>query len=190
MNERDELGDDVPFEYATRVREGKFYGWPWYYIGNHEDLRLKDKRPDLADKVEMPDVLIQAHSAPLGITFYTGNGFPTEYKGDAFVALHGSWNRGKRTGYKVVRLLFKDNEPTGVYEDFATGFVIRTKRCGAVRSAWPLRRTAPCSSATMAAERSGVLPISGSVRNPKFASPRSVFRAKIGFARTLEIPIT
>ena len=75
----------------------------------------------------MPDVLIQAHSAPLGITFYTGNGFPTEYKGDAFVALHGSWNRGKRTGYKVVRLLFKDNEPTGVYEDFATGFVISDK---------------------------------------------------------------
>jgi glucose/arabinose dehydrogenase len=124
VNERDELGDDVPFEYATRVREGKFYGWPWYYIGNHEDPRLKDKRPDLAGKVATVDVLIQAHSAPLGIAFYTGDGFPSEYQGDAFVTLHGSWNRGKRTGYKVVRLLFKDGEPTGVYEDFATGFVI------------------------------------------------------------------
>jgi glucose/arabinose dehydrogenase len=124
VNERDELGDNVPFEYATRVREGKFYGWPWYYIGNHEDPRQKGKRPDLADKVTVPDVLMQAHSAPLGIAFYEGDSFPSDYKGDAFVTLHGSWNRGKRTGYKVVRLLFKDGEPTGTYEDFATGFVI------------------------------------------------------------------
>jgi len=123
VNERDELGDDVPFEYATEVREGKFYGWPWYYIGDHPDPRHKGKRPDLAGKVTLPDVLIQAHSAPLGIAFYTGSSFPAEYKGDAFVTLHGSWNRGKRTGYKLVRLLFKDGRPTGVYEDFATGFV-------------------------------------------------------------------
>jgi glucose/arabinose dehydrogenase len=123
VNERDELGDNVPFEYATHVEEGKFYGWPWYYIGNHEDPRQKGKRPDLADKVTVPDVLIQAHSAPLGIAFYTGESFPANYRGDAFVTLHGSWNRGKRTGYKVVRLLFKNGKPTGVYEDFATGFV-------------------------------------------------------------------
>jgi glucose/arabinose dehydrogenase len=124
VNERDELGDNLPFEYATQVREGKFYGWPWYYIGNHEDPRQKGKRPDLADKVTVPDILIQAHSAPLGIAFYTGDSFPADYRGDAFVTLHGSWNRGKRTGYKVVRLLFKDGEPTGIYEDFATGFVV------------------------------------------------------------------
>ncbi|SFP15597.1 Glucose/arabinose dehydrogenase, beta-propeller fold [Mesorhizobium sp. NFR06] len=124
VNERDELGDDVPFEYATAVKEGAFYGWPWYYIGDHEDPRFKGARPDLAGKVAMPDVLMQAHSAPLNIAFYDGGNFPAEYKGDAFVTLHGSWNRDMRTGYKVVRLKFKDGKPTGEYEDFATGFVI------------------------------------------------------------------
>jgi glucose/arabinose dehydrogenase len=124
VNERDELGDNVPFEYATEVREGHFYGWPWYYIGDHEDPRHKGARKDLAGKVTVPDVLIQAHSAPLGIAFYEGVDFPAEYKGDAFVTLHGSWNRGKRTGYKVVRLLFEGSKPTGVYEDFMTGFVL------------------------------------------------------------------
>jgi glucose/arabinose dehydrogenase len=124
VNERDELGDNVPFEYATHVEEGAFYGWPWYYIGGNEDPRQKGKRPDLADKVTVPDVLMQAHSAPLNIAFYTGRDFPAEYRGDAFVTLHGSWNRGMRTGYKVVRLLFKDGKPTGEYEDFMTGFVV------------------------------------------------------------------
>ena len=123
VNERDMLGDDVPFEYATHVEAGHFYGWPWYYNGDHADPRLKDARPDLASHVTVPDVLIQAHSAPLGLTFYDGPQFPADYKGDAFVALHGSWNRAKRTGYKVVRLLFRDGKPTGEYEDFATGFV-------------------------------------------------------------------
>jgi len=124
VNERDELGDNVPFEYATSVKEGAFYGWPWYYIGGNEDPRKKGQRPDLADKGTVPDVLMQAHSAPLNIVFYEGDDFPAEYKGDAFVTMHGSWNRGKRTGYKVVRLHFKDNKPTGVYEDFMTGFVV------------------------------------------------------------------
>jgi glucose/arabinose dehydrogenase len=123
VNERDELGDDTPFEYATEVREGAFYGWPWYYIGSHEDPRKKGQRPDLKDKVTVPSVLIQAHSAPLQITFYEGDVFPAEYKGSAFVTLHGSWNRGQRTGYKVVRLLFENGAPTGEYEDFMTGFV-------------------------------------------------------------------
>jgi len=130
VNERDELGDNVPFEYAASVKDGAFYGWPWYYIGDHEDPRYKGARPDLAGKVTVPDVLMQAHSAPLNIAFYEGvnvpadHGFPAEYRGDAFVALHGSWNRDVRTGYKVVRLRFKDGKPTGEYEDFATGFVI------------------------------------------------------------------
>lgn len=127
VNERDELGDNVPFEYATRVREGAFYGWPWYYNGNHEDPRRKGERPDLASQVTIPDVFIQAHSAPLGIAFYEGSNLPADYKGDALVTLHGSWNRGKRTGYKVVRLFFKDGKPTGEYEDFMTGFVISDK---------------------------------------------------------------
>lgn len=124
VNERDGLGDDVPFDYATSVREGAFYGWPWYFIGGNEDTRPASKRPDLADKITVPDVLFQAHSAPLGMVFYDGETFPDEYRGDAFVAFHGSWNRGKRTGYKVVRVLFKDGKPTGAYEDFMTGFVL------------------------------------------------------------------
>jgi glucose/arabinose dehydrogenase len=128
-NERDGLGDDLPPDYATRVREGRFYGWPWYYIGDHEDPRHQGERPDLAGKVTIPDVLLQPHSAPLGIAFYDAPdaapaGFPAAYRGDAFVALHGSWNRGKRTGYKVVRLLLRNGVPTGEYEDFLTGFVI------------------------------------------------------------------
>jgi glucose/arabinose dehydrogenase len=124
VNERDELGDDTPFEYATDVREGAFYGWPWYYIGSHEDPRKKGQRPDLKGSVTVPSVLMQAHSAPLQIVFYEANVFPAEYKGSAFVTLHGSWNRGRRTGYKVVRLRFANGKPTGEYEDFMTGFVI------------------------------------------------------------------
>jgi glucose/arabinose dehydrogenase len=124
VNERDGIGDDTPFEYATSVREGAFYGWPWFYIGSNEDPRQKDKRPDLKGKATVPDVLIQAHSAPLQIAFYNADAFPADYKGSAFVTLHGSWNRGQRTGYKVIRLLFDNGKPTGVYEDFMTGFVV------------------------------------------------------------------
>lgn len=123
VNERDQLGDNVPPDYATGVQQSAFYGWPWYYIGNNEDPRLKGARPDLRGSVAVPDVLIQAHSAPLGIVFYDGNQFPPEYRGDAFVTLHGSWNRSLRTGYKVVRILMHDNRPTGIYEDFLTGLV-------------------------------------------------------------------
>jgi glucose/arabinose dehydrogenase len=129
VNERDELGDNTPFEYATAVKDSSFYGWPWYYIGSNEDPRHKGARPDLKGKVTVPDVLMQAHSAPLQIVFYEGNDFPASYKGSAFVALHGSWNRAERTGYKVVRLLFDNaGEPTGEYEDFMTGFVISDKQ--------------------------------------------------------------
>jgi glucose/arabinose dehydrogenase len=124
VNERDALGDNVPFDYATHVEEGAFYGWPWYYIGNHEDPRHAGARPDLAGKATIPDVLFQAHSAPLNIAFYQSDAFGPDYKGSAFVTLHGSWNRGTRTGYKVVRLIFKDGKPTGEYEDFMTGFVL------------------------------------------------------------------
>jgi len=123
VNERDGLGDNLPPDYATHVVEGAFYGWPWYYIGDHQDPRHKGERSDLAAKVTVPDVLFQAHSAPLGIVFYEGAQFPPQFRGDAFVAFHGSWNRSTRTGYKVVRVIMKDGEPTGVYEDFLTGFV-------------------------------------------------------------------
>ena len=122
-NERDGMGDDLPPDYATRVNAGAFFGWPWYFIGDHEDPRHRGERPDLAGSVTVPDVLIQPHSAPLGIAFYDGTNFPTEYRGDAFVTLHGSWNRAERTGYKVIRLHMRDGQPTGEYEDFMTGLV-------------------------------------------------------------------
>ena len=109
----------------------------------------------------MPDVLIQAHSAPLGITFYEGAQFPAEYRGDAFVALHGSWNRAKRTGYKVVRLIFKDGAPTGEYEDFLIGFVADDASVWGGRSTSRSRTTARCWSPTTAAARSGASPIAG-----------------------------
>jgi glucose/arabinose dehydrogenase len=123
VNERDGLGDDLPPDYATRVEQGAFYGWPWFYIGGHPDPRMNGARGDLAGQVRPPDVLIQAHSAPLGLAFYDGAQFPSDYRGDAFVALHGSWNRARRTGYKLVRLRFQGGQATGAYEDFLTGFV-------------------------------------------------------------------
>jgi len=123
-NERDGLGDNLVPDYVTRVREGGYYGWPWYYIGGHEDPRLKGERPDLKGKAIVPDTLLQAHSASLQMTFYDGDQFPAAYRGDAFVAEHGSWNRSKPTGFKVIRVLVKDGVPTGEYEDFVTGFVI------------------------------------------------------------------
>lgn len=132
VNERDLIGDDLPPDYATSVKPGAFYGWPWYYIGAHEEPRRKGERPDLAGKVTTPDVLFQAHSAALGITFYNqGSGAAAlgkDYVGDAFVALHGSWNRGKRTGYKLVRLKMKNGVPVGTYEDIVTGFVIDERK--------------------------------------------------------------
>lgn len=124
VNERDALGDNIPYDYATSVAEGAFYGWPWYYIGGNEEPRLAGARPDLADQVTVPDVLFQAHSAALNVVFYDHDEFGADYAGDGFVALHGSWNRGARTGYKVVRLLVENGEPTGEYQDFMTGFVI------------------------------------------------------------------
>jgi glucose/arabinose dehydrogenase len=114
----------VPSDYITRVREGAFYGWPWYYIGANEDPRHMGERPDLKDQVTVPDVLLQAHSASLGLTFYNGTQFPAEYRGSLFAAEHGSWNRSKRTGSKVIRVIMKNGEPAGEYEDFVTGFVV------------------------------------------------------------------
>jgi hypothetical protein len=123
-NERDELGDNLVPDYVTRIREGEFFGWPWWYMGNHEDPNWAGARPDLAGKTVTPDVLLQPHSASLGMTFYTGAMFPPDYRDSAFAALHGSWNRTRRTGYKIVRIIMSDGKPTGEYEDFLTGFVI------------------------------------------------------------------
>lgn len=124
-NERDELGDDLVPDYISSVRPGGFYGWPWFYIGNHVDPDHKGKHAELAGQVIVPDVLVQAHSATLNLCFYTGDQFPAEFKGDIFAAFHGSWNRAKRTGYKIVRVLFdrESGKARGEYEDFVTGFV-------------------------------------------------------------------
>jgi glucose/arabinose dehydrogenase len=127
-NERDKIGDRLVPDYSTRVRNGGFYGWPWYYMGQNEDPRHKNSRPDLGDKVLLPDVAYEAHSAALTLMFYRANAgssaFPKEYEGAGFVTFHGSWNRVERTGHKIVRLRLKDGVPTGEYEDFLTGFII------------------------------------------------------------------
>lgn len=123
VNERDGLGDDLPPDYITKVNAGGFYGWPWYYLGNHQDPRHRGKRPELAEQVIVPDVLIQAHSASLDLAFYAGEQFPARYRGQIFACQHGSWNREKRTGYKVVMVPLENGDALGEYEDFLTGFV-------------------------------------------------------------------
>ena len=122
VNERDAIGDNLPPDYITHVQEGGFYGWPWYYIGGHQDPRLAGKHPELKDKVIVPDVLLEPHNASLEMLFYEGNQFPQEYKGNIFAAEHGSWNRSRRAGYEVIRVPVEHGKATGTYEDFLTGF--------------------------------------------------------------------
>ena len=124
VNERDALGDDLVPDYVTHIQEGGFYGWPWYYTGPNQDPRFAGKHPELKEKVIVADVLLQSHSAPLNLAFYEGKQFPAEYRGDAFVTSHGSWNRAHRTGYKVIRLYAPNGKATGEYQDFVTGFVV------------------------------------------------------------------
>ncbi len=123
VNERDGLGDDLVPDYISRIKENGFYGWPWYYMGANQDPRHEGKHPELRDKVIVPDVLLQSHNASLEMLFYTGKMFPKEYKNEVFAAEHGSWNRAKRSGYKIIRVPQKNGVPTGEYQDFMTGFV-------------------------------------------------------------------
>lgn len=123
VNERDELGDNLPPDYITHIEPGGFYGWPWYYIGGHPDPHHRGKHPELKSKVITPDVLLQPHIASLQLTFYDDRQFPAEYRGDIFAAEHGSWNRSRRAGYEVIRVRLKNGRATGEYEDFLTGFV-------------------------------------------------------------------
>jgi glucose/arabinose dehydrogenase len=123
-NERDGLGDNLVPDYITRVRRDGFYGWPWYYLGDHQDPRHVGEHPELRAAVIVPDVLLQAHAASLQMTFYDAAAFPAKYRQWAFAALHGSWNRTKRTGPKVIAVPLQDGVPTGEYEDFMTGFVV------------------------------------------------------------------
>ena len=122
-NERDRLGDNLVPDYITSVKEDGFYGWPWWYMGGHQDPRHVGKHPELQSKVITPDVILQPHFASLELAFYTGKQFPSDYAGDGFAAEHGSWNKAKRAGYEVIRIPMKNGKATGEYEDFLTGFV-------------------------------------------------------------------
>jgi glucose/arabinose dehydrogenase len=125
VNERDGLGDNLVPDYITDVQEGGFYGWPWWYMGGHQDPRHQGKHPELKDKVIVPDVLLQPHNASLELTFYEAQQFPAEYKGDIFASEHGSWNKAVRVGYEVIRIpLHQTGHASGEYEDFLTGFVL------------------------------------------------------------------
>jgi glucose/arabinose dehydrogenase len=129
VNERDGLGDNLVPDYITQVEAGGFYGWPWWYIGGHQDPRHEGKHPELKDKVLVPDVLLQPHNASLEMTFYEGTQFPAEYRGDIFSSQHGSWNRSVRAGYEVIRVpRHQTSRASGEYEDFVTGFVIDNSR--------------------------------------------------------------
>jgi glucose/arabinose dehydrogenase len=122
VNERDGEGDELVPDYLTRVQQGDFFGWPYAYLGQHEEPSLKGKRPDLVAKAKVPDVLFRSHSAPLGLLFYTGAQFPAQYRGGAFVAHHGSWNASNPRGYKIVYVPFTNGRPAGGYDNFALGF--------------------------------------------------------------------
>lgn len=125
VNERDHLGDDLVPDYITSVRDGGFYGWPYSYIGKNLDPTVSPQRPDLVAKAVVPDVLFTSHSAALGIIFYTGSQFPAEYRNSAFVALRGSINRSKLSGYGIWRVPFRNGKPSGPPEPFLTGFIAR-----------------------------------------------------------------
>ena len=125
VNERDALGDNLVPDYITQVQDGGFYGWPWWYMGGHQDPRHEGKHPELKDKVITPDVILNPHNASLQLTFYEGRQFPAEYRGDIFACEHGSWNRSVRVGYELIRIpLHQTGHASGEYEDFMTGFVV------------------------------------------------------------------
>jgi glucose/arabinose dehydrogenase len=123
VNERDELGPNLVPDYMTSVRPGGFYGWPYSYYGQHVDPRVRPQRADLVARAIRPDYALSSHVAALGLTFYTGTSFPDRYRGGAFVGEHGSWNRTDPHGYKVAFIGFRGGRPTGIPQDFVTGFL-------------------------------------------------------------------
>jgi glucose/arabinose dehydrogenase len=123
VNERDGLGDDLPPDYFTAVKEGGFYGWPYSYIGDNADPRVNPQKPELVAKAIIPDVLLGSHRAPLQFAFYTGTQFPETFRGGAFIAEHGSWNRSSRAGYQIAFVPFRDGKPSGDPQPFLTGLV-------------------------------------------------------------------
>lgn len=124
VNERDELGDELVPDYLTSIKVGGFYGWPFFYYGQHTDPRLADKQsPDAIEDVIVPDIPLGSHTASLGLLFYQQHSFPAKYLNGAFVTQHGSWNRSVISGYKVIFIPFLNGKPSGKPEDFLTGFV-------------------------------------------------------------------
>ncbi len=155
VNERDGQGDELVPDYLTRVEEGAFYGWPYAYIGPNPQPGWAERRPDLVARTRLPDLLFRSHSAPLGLVFYDAAQFPEAYRGDAFVALHGSWNAARPRGYMVVRVPFRAGRPLGHYQAFVTGF-----RVGGARRARVWGRPAG-----LAVARDGSLLIADDVAN-------------------------
>lgn len=125
VQERDHLGDDLVPDFVTSVSDGGFYGWPYAYIGKNPEPILNGARRDLVEQTIVPDVLLPAHSAALGLLFYSGSQFPEEYRNSAFVALHGSINRSGLVGYAVVRIPFANGRPSGEPQTFLSGFIVR-----------------------------------------------------------------
>ena len=166
MNERDNLGDDLVPDYATSVKDGGFYGWPYSYIGSNYDPRYVGAFPELVKRAIVPDVLFPAHSAALGITFYTGTQFPQRYRNGAFVALHGSWNRSMASGYRVAFIPMTNGKP-GPIEDFMTGFIINDGEGGA-----PLERWGRPVGVTVAADGSLLISDDGSNKIWKIKAAR------------------
>ena len=124
VQERDALGDDLVPDYFSSIGKGQFFGWPYGYIGPHEDPRREGERTDLVESARYPDVLLPAHCGALDFEFYTGSMFPEEYQGGAFVACHGSWNRSQRVGYRVDFVPFKEGRPTSGPQPFLGGWML------------------------------------------------------------------
>ena len=158
VQERDGLGDRLVPDFLTHVQKGAFYGWPYSYIGQHPQPGFAQRQPERVKAAVAPDLLFEAHSSAMDILFYDGAQFPAEYRGDAFVALKGSWNRSQPTGYKVVRVPFKDGKPQGYYQNFATGFWISGQNRAEVwgrPTALAVMKDGSYSSRTILAEQSG-----------------------------------
>jgi glucose/arabinose dehydrogenase len=129
VQERDGLGDDLVPDYVTRVDDGAFYGWPWAYLGGHEDPTLGSwPRPDRLSAVRAPDLLLESHVAVMGLVSYDGAMFPRDWRGDLLMSFHGSWNRSRRVGYGLARARMRDGEPLGGYDDFVTGWMLAPDR--------------------------------------------------------------
>jgi glucose/arabinose dehydrogenase len=153
VNERDMLGDDLVPDYLTRVTDGAYYGWPFSYWGKHLDQRVQPQRPELVEKAIPPDYALGAHTASLGLTFYTATAFPAHYRGGAFIGQHGSWNRSSFTGYKVIYIPFTAGLPSGPPEDFLSDFMPDNKT--GIAHGRPVGVTVDKAGALLVADDSG-----------------------------------